>query len=81
MLEAAHVAEHPGPEDQAMLGFLESMNDFLNTQREVMQAYLHGARGAVTGESRAGPQPGPWVGAIQEWEPGRRIVSHLILDG
>ena len=26
-----------------MLGFLETMNDFLNTQREVMEAYLRGA--------------------------------------
>ena len=82
MLEAAHDAEHPSPEeDEAMLGFLGSMNDFLSTQHEVMQAYLLGARGSVSGESRDGPQPGPWVGTIREWEPGRRIVSHLPLDG
>ncbi len=80
MLEAAHDAEHPSPEeDEAMLGFLGSMNDFLSTQHEVMQAYLLGARGSVSGESGDGPQPGPWVGTIREWEPGRRIVSHLLL--
>ncbi|MGA8348284.1 MAG: beta-ketoacyl synthase N-terminal-like domain-containing protein, partial [Isosphaeraceae bacterium] len=82
ILEAAHDAKHPSPaEDEAMLGFLGSMNDFLSTQHEVMQAYLLGARGSVSGESRDGPQPGPWVGTIREWEPGRRIVSHLLLDG
>ena len=82
MLEADHSAEHTSSdENEAMLGFLGAMNAFLSTQQQVMQAYLLGARGSLAGNSQDGPQPGPWVGKIRQWEPGRRIVSHLLLDG
>ena len=82
MLEAAHDVAPPNPEeDEAMLGFLGSMKAFLSTQHEVMRAYLLGSRGPVSSEPGDGPQPGPWVGTIREWEPGQRIVSHLPLDG
>ena len=64
-----------------MLGFLSTMNDFLSTQQQVMQAYLLGGRGTVAGESHEDPRPGPWIGTIREWEPGRRVVSRLALDG
>jgi acyl transferase domain-containing protein len=70
----------PGPEDEAVLGFLASMREFLNTQNEVMQAYLLG-RDCLLRSPPDGPQPGPWIGTIRQWEPGRKIVSRLRLDG
>ncbi|MGC8640880.1 MAG: polyketide synthase, partial [Isosphaeraceae bacterium] len=90
----AHVAAADALEqDQAMLDFLETKNGFLTTQREVMEAYLRGTAGPTLettlseGEpdhgastSRTGPQPGPWVGVVKEWEAGQRIVTTLSLD-
>ena len=69
-------------DEPAMLGFLETMNEFLHTQRQVMEAYLRGATApsVATHETshcpgpravdHAVPEPGPWVGEIVEWEPG-----------
>ena len=48
-------------DEPAMLGFLETMNDFLRTQREVIEAYLRGRHDAVDdatgGERHAGLGP------------------------
>ena len=72
----------PTPDaEAAMLGFLGSMKAFLSTQREVMQAYLFEAPASPCGVPEDGRQPGPWIGTIQELEPGRRLVSQLSLDG
>jgi malonyl CoA-acyl carrier protein transacylase len=81
LLEAALAVEHKSPEDEVMLNFLGSMRGFLSTQHEVMRAYLLGRHGSVFRESRDYPQAGPLIGTIREWEPGRRIVSRLPLDG
>ncbi len=67
--------------EAAMLGFLGSMKAFLSTQREVMQAYLLEAPGSLCKVREDSRQPGPWIGTIQELEPGRRVVSQLSLDG
>jgi len=78
-------------DEPAMLGFLETMNAFLDTQREVMEAYLRGATppvvaGLETGETVTSTpsdpssiEPGPWVGEILEWQPGRAIMTRLSL--
>ena len=82
MLEMVQDVKHASlADDEVILGFLGSMNDFLSTQNEVMQAYLVGANRTRSGESRQSPQPGPWVGTIREWEPGRKLVSHMSLNG
>lgn len=81
--------------DQAMMDYLERMNDFLNTQCEVMEAYLGTPRSTdsetdleqghldpnhIVEVHHDGPEPGPWVGTIKELEPGRRIVAIRSLD-
>ncbi len=79
-LPDAVVADSVPAADAAMLAFLRTMNEFLATQREVMQAFLPG--GGTDAHLRQGgmPQPGPWVGAVEHWEPGQAIVSRLSLD-
>ncbi|WP_165219839.1 type I polyketide synthase [Aquisphaera insulae] len=69
--------------DGAMLGYLSSMNEFLTTQQQVMRAYLASAAADPPPRpAMAAPAaPGPWIGAIVDWEPGRRLVSRLALDG
>jgi len=80
-------------DEEVMLGFLETMNDFLRTQGEVVGAYLHAsdAPSPATEDEpvddsdpdlsslRSGPEPGPWVGTIREWRPGRSIVTQYPL--
>jgi len=83
--------DHLRDDEPVLLDFLETMNDFLNTQREVMEAYLRGAAAPSITKSEAsdapvsGPvdraklEPGPWVGEVLKWEPGRSIRTKLPL--
>jgi acyl transferase domain-containing protein/phosphopantetheinyl transferase len=78
--------------DEAMLGYLETMNAFLSAQREIMQAFL--ARPAdeavamatdllpreLARTTRSSASPGPWAGVVCACEPGRKIVTQLSLD-
>ncbi len=81
-IETTPGADHPNlAGDETMLGFLSTMNDFLSTQQQVMQTYLLGDLGTVAGKSCEDARSGPWIGTIREWEPGRRVVSRLALDG
>ncbi|APW58970.1 acyltransferase domain-containing protein [Paludisphaera borealis] len=69
--------------DEAVLGYLSTMNAFLKTQNEVMTAYFQAANGGCQAEAEvapAFPEPGPWAGAILAGEPGRWISTEFLLD-
>ena len=77
-----------------MDGYLASMEQFLDLQREVMEAFL-GGRGETQGfaldlsafpdlappaPEPARPDPFALVGRIEQFEPGRAIVFRRVLD-
>jgi len=76
--------------DDAMVLFQETMRAFLQTQQEVLNAYLAPpADGAVesvedTGETgqplTTGPLPGPWVGEVRRLVRGAEIETVYVLD-
>lgn len=87
-LEAATTTVDEAGPDGIMLEHLRTMEAFLETQRQVMRAYQAAdAADLFTEESasEADPSvgldldpsviPGPWIGTIQRWEPGREMVS------
>jgi acyl transferase domain-containing protein len=79
-------------DEPAMLEYLETMDRFLHTQREVMEAYLHGKSAlsvahhealdapAVEPVDHSTLQPGPWAGEVIAWEPGRSITTQFPLE-
>ncbi|AMV38764.1 beta-ketoacyl synthase N-terminal-like domain-containing protein [Planctomyces sp. SH-PL62] len=68
--------------DEAMLARLGTMEQFLRTQRRVMEEYLNSA--AI--EEPAGPSsppefgPGPWAGEVRRIEPGVSVEAVINLD-
>jgi len=64
-----------GDPDGAMVEFTRTMDLFLDTQREVMSAYLRPVE-APAPEVR----PGPWAGEVVAIEAGRRVVTRYRLD-
>src|SRR5262249_8211854 len=79
-------------DEPAMLEFLETMDNFLRAQREVMEAYLLGSGAPSTAHheaidapafelvDHAALEPGPWAGEVMTWEPGRSITTRFPLD-
>ncbi len=69
----------------AIPGYFEVMNQFLDVQREVMEAYFNGA--AACGfaivenrEAASGEAPYCLLGSIEHLEPGREIVFRRVMD-
>ncbi len=65
-----------------MQAHFQTMERFLETQRQVMGAY-RAAVGRVGGARPADRGPGPWLGAIEAIEPGRALVAvrSLVAEG
>ncbi|HZW33742.1 MAG TPA: polyketide synthase, partial [Isosphaeraceae bacterium] len=92
------VGQHTGPPEvaEALLAFQDTMQAFLQTQHEVLAAYLSGSgrdeplpNGDGVGwqmsaeggrPTRSGPEPGPWVGAVRRLVAGSEIESVYLLD-
>jgi malonyl CoA-acyl carrier protein transacylase len=76
-----HPLEEPAGRDEAMLAYLAIMNDFLETQRQVMEAFLRGEADEFAGGRTGVPRQRPWLGTILEYEAGKRMTARLSLDG
>ncbi|MGP0047889.1 MAG: beta-ketoacyl synthase N-terminal-like domain-containing protein, partial [Solirubrobacteraceae bacterium] len=65
----------PANADTALDAHLETMERFLQTSSEIMQAYLGG-----TAQPLAAPAGRPLVGTIVAWEPERELVAQRVVD-
>ena len=89
MVESPEV-DFASEQEATLLGFQETMAEFLRTQQAVMEAYLMGSSEASTGEisfhftegadEEMMPVGGPWAGSLVSYDAGREVVSRLILD-
>ncbi len=64
----------------ALASHLQTMEHFLHTSADVMQAYLAGTVLAEPAAPRGGAAPWPLVGTPDVLEPGRRLVSRRVFD-
>ena len=90
MIEAPET-DHVWDEEATLLGFQETMAEFLRTQQAVMEAFLLGSSGTspeevafhLTGKTDEEMMPvgGPWAGPLVFYRAGQEAVSRLILDG
>jgi acyl transferase domain-containing protein len=69
----------PSSVEAALLAFQETMRSFLQTEQEVMTAYL--ARPGAARTVVSGPEPGPWAGEVRGLIPGAEIETVYLLDG
>lgn len=69
---------------ESMNGYLAVMEQFLDVQREVMEAYLGRETASVSATPDREPSPTipPYclLGSIEKFEPGREIVFRRIMD-
>jgi malonyl CoA-acyl carrier protein transacylase/phosphopantetheinyl transferase (holo-ACP synthase) len=81
----AAVADHPpglnghadrnDPRPALIQAHLRTMDEFLETQRQVMDAYLASRPTPQPKQPIAPAPPGPWVGTIESLDPGRELVA------